>query len=49
MDDSPLSRRRFLAASGLASAAAIAGCSLDPPGTENEDEESDPSNFPQEY
>jgi len=49
MDDSPLSRRRFLATSGLASAAAIAGCSLDAPGTEDDDVESEPSNFPEEY
>jgi serine protease Do len=46
MDDSPLSRRQFLAASGLATATAIAGCALEP-GSSDESEE--PRNFPEEY
>jgi serine protease Do len=46
MDDSPLSRRQFLAAGGLATASAIAGCALEP-GSSDDNEQ--PGNFPQEY
>jgi len=49
MDDSSWSRRRFLAAGGLATTVSIAGCVFGAPGTDGQSETEEPSGFPQEY